>query len=123
MLPFKVVGLANGDFNGVQRVGCGDYQFLIRDGVRDSSAVAYLPPNQRAGGTGRSTVRPQSLVTKILFNQTANGTEAVGVQFVDTSQGPPSASATVFTAGAKREVCSGLHHLIASSHLFAVSGV
>ena len=84
------------------RWGCGDYQFLIRDGIRDSSAVAYLPPNQRAGGTGTITVRPYSLAVKIVTTKQSNGTPAaVGIEFVDVSQGEPT---SLSFAHAKREI-------------------
>ena len=56
----------NDDFNGVQREGCGEYQFLIRDGVRDSSAVAFLSPFRRHYA-GKLEIRPFSHVTKIIF--------------------------------------------------------
>jgi len=87
-----VTNMSNGDFNGGVRNGCGHYQFLIRDGVRDSSAVSFLPPNQRAGGSGKITVRPYSHATRILFEHNSSGyPQAVGVEFLDLTR--PTAAA------------------------------
>ena len=74
----------NLDFNGIQREGCGEYQFLIRDGVRDSSAVAFLSPSRQDRGS--LEIRPYSHVTKIMFN----GSTAVGVEYVNTKEQPTS---------------------------------
>jgi len=105
----SVTGTDNGDFNGVHRVGCGHYQFLIREGVRDSSAVSFLPPNQRAGGKGSITVRPYSFATRVLFERNSTGyPRAIGVEFVDTRKSGgkpvPGKPHTLRRVYARREV-------------------
>ena len=90
----------NKDFNGVQREGCGEYQFLIRDGVRDSSAVAFLSPLRRHYA-GRLEIRPFSHVTKIIFE----GKNAVGVEYVNSTKQPSSKSSLErHVAYSKREI-------------------
>ena len=52
-------------------------------------------------------MKAQSQVTKVLFNNTANGTQAIGVEFLDTSSSPINGTATL-TAMAKHEVSPNL---------------
>ena len=47
----------NGDFNGAGRLGVGPYQFLIRNGVRDSTAAAFLEAGDAGTDTERYTER------------------------------------------------------------------
>jgi choline dehydrogenase len=67
-------GLArNEDFNGAEQDGVGVYQVTQRDGMRASTAVAYLHPViERAN----LTVMPYMQVERVLFE----GTRAVGVR-------------------------------------------
>ncbi len=67
-------GLArNEDFNGDEQDGVGLYQVTQRDGMRASTAVAYLHP---ASERANLTVMPYMHVQRVLFE----GTRAVGVQ-------------------------------------------
>eukprot|EP00937_MAST-01D_sp_MAST-1D-sp2_P006320 g6320.t1 len=76
------------DFNGVSaRHGVGQYQFLIREGVRDSSAAAFIGPllnGTRGGRLGNAPIRARggavSLMTGTLAARVSfNGTRARGV--------------------------------------------
>ena len=70
----------NADFNGQERAGVGPYQFLIRNGVRDSTAAAYLGRASESGKhNGHLEVIPEAIVSRILFE----GTRAVGAAYVD----------------------------------------
>ncbi|MCW5259077.1 choline dehydrogenase [Verminephrobacter eiseniae] len=62
----------NEDFNGAHFEGAGIYEASIRNGKRDSSAVAYLHP---ALGRSRLQVETEAQVAQILFDgqQCANG--------------------------------------------------
>src|SRR3954464_10334049 len=64
----------NDDFNGAQQEGAGFYQTTTRNGVRSSTAAAYLPPARRRENL---KVVPQALATRILFE----GRRAVGVEY------------------------------------------
>jgi choline dehydrogenase len=64
----------NGDFNGARQEGAGFYQSTTRDGVRSSTAVAYLDPARRRGNL---KVMSEALATRILFE----GRRAVGVEY------------------------------------------
>jgi choline dehydrogenase-like flavoprotein len=63
------------DFNGAQPEGAGLWQVTIKDGVRVSSASAYLRP---AMARSNLEVRMRCLVTRVLFE----GTRAVGVEYL-----------------------------------------
>ena len=63
----------NPDFNGAQMEGAGYYQQTTRDGVRSSTAAAYLTPAVRA--RSNLTIVSEALVERI---ETRNGT-ATGV--------------------------------------------
>ena len=67
----------NGDFNGARRSGVGFYQFMIRDGVRDSAAAAFLGARKRPQTV---TVRTHSLVSRVLFDESRK--KAWGVEYV-----------------------------------------
>ena len=66
----------NGDFNGARRSGVGFYQFMIRDGVRDSAAAAYIGRRTKPPSV---TVRTHALVTRVLFDDQRRAT---GVELV-----------------------------------------
>ena len=66
---------ANADFNGPRQDGAGFYQLTQRDGMRCSSAVAYLHP---ALARPNLTLVPGALVTRLLFE----GERAVGAEIV-----------------------------------------
>jgi len=65
----------------------GYYQYIIRDGVRDSPAAAYLGKGKRPAGL---EVRTSAHVTRLLFQETSNekwGENPVvtGVEYADVS--------------------------------------
>jgi choline dehydrogenase len=64
---------ATDDFNGERQEGVGIYQVTQRDGLRCSSAVAFLRP---AEARPNLTVLHSTLVRRIVFD----GTQAVGVE-------------------------------------------
>jgi choline dehydrogenase len=70
---------ANDDFNGPEQDGVGWYQVTQRDGLRCSTAVAYLHP---AMARPNLTVETGAHVTRLLLD----GTRAVGVE-VDQRDG------------------------------------
>jgi choline dehydrogenase len=63
------------DFNGAQPEGAGLWQVTIKDGVRVSSANAYLRPIWRRASLD---VRLRAHVTRVLFS----GSRAVGVEYL-----------------------------------------
>src|SRR5213082_2926362 len=64
------------DFNGAQTEGAGLWQVTIKDGVRVSSASAYLRPVR---GRPNLEVQLQAQATKVLFS----GSRAVGVEYLE----------------------------------------
>jgi choline dehydrogenase-like flavoprotein len=52
------------DFNGPLRKGAGFYQFMIRDGVRDSAGAAYLGGERQPPTV---VVKAHALATRLLF--------------------------------------------------------
>ena len=70
------LGIApNRDFNGAQADGAGVWQVTIRDGVRVSSASAYLRPAMRRPNL---EVRLHAQAARVLFD----GTRASGVEYL-----------------------------------------
>lgn len=67
---------SNPDFNGESREGAGFYQFMIRDGVRDSAAAAFLGTRTRPAAV---TVRTHAYVSRVLFDAAKH---ARGVEYV-----------------------------------------
>ncbi len=63
------------DFNGAQTEGAGLWQMTIRDGVRASTANAFLRPALKRKNLSLQT---HAQVTRVVFE----GTRAVGVEFV-----------------------------------------
>jgi choline dehydrogenase len=63
------------DFNGAQPEGAGLWQVTIKDGVRVSSANAYLRPIRRRANL---EVRLRAHATRVLFS----GSRAVGVEYL-----------------------------------------
>jgi choline dehydrogenase len=63
------------DFNGAQPEGAGLWQVTIKDGVRVSSANAYLRPVRRRANLD---VRLRAHATRVLFS----GSRAVGVEYL-----------------------------------------
>ena len=83
------------DFNGPQMEGTGWHHVNIKDGVRQSTAIAYLKP---AEGRPNLTLQTNSQATRLLFE----GTRCVGVEYVrngSTEQARASAEVIV-SAGA-----------------------
>jgi choline dehydrogenase len=101
-------GLArNEDFNGPEQDGVGIYQLTQRDGMRASTAVAYLHP---AAERDNLTVMPYMQVSRVLFD----GTRAVGVEASQLGQSQE--------LRAEREVilCGGTYN---SPQLLMLSGI
>jgi choline dehydrogenase len=63
------------DFNAAQTEGAGLWQVTIKDGVRVSTASAYLRPAMRRVNL---TVRQRALATRVLFS----GTRSTGVEYL-----------------------------------------
>jgi len=98
---------ANDDFNGAEQEGVGRLQFTIREGRRESTAMAYLHPVE-----DRPNLHVETFVTvlKIIFD----GTHARGVQGMRLGE--------LLEFRAEREVllCAGAY---ASPQLLMLSGV
>src|SRR6266480_4861169 len=74
------VGIAHThDFNGAQSEGAGLWHVTIKDGVRVSSANAYLRPIRRRANLD---LRLRTHVTRVLFS----GSRAVGVEYLRAGQ-------------------------------------
>jgi len=102
------VGIENTrDFNGAQPEGAGLWQVTIKDGVRVSSANAYLRPIWRRANLD---VRLRAHVTRVLFS----GSRAVGVEYLR--------GGTRQQAGARAEVLLAAG-AINSPQLLELSGV
>ncbi|MHC5936117.1 GMC family oxidoreductase [Nostoc sp.] len=65
----------NPDFNGMQQLGAGLYQFTVKDGKRHSAAAAFLLPILQRPNL---TTMTGALVTRLLFE----GTRTVGVEYM-----------------------------------------
>ena len=65
----------NPDFNGARQEGVGRFQLTQRDGLRCSTADAFLRPAQ---GRANLSVIPRAMATRILFD----GDRATGVEIV-----------------------------------------
>ena len=83
----------NDDFNGRVQEGAGLYQTTMRNGVRSSTAAAYLKP---ARWRTNLAVVPEALATRILFE----GRRAVGIEY--------------FTGSDKRRAKSNVEVIVAS---------
>src|SRR5262249_4710103 len=71
---------ANDDFNGATQDGCGFYQVTQKDGLRWSTASAYLRP---ALDRANLEVRTNALTCRIRFD----GTRAASVEYVCRRRG------------------------------------
>jgi choline dehydrogenase len=90
------VGIApTRDFNGAQPEGAGLWQVTIKDGVRVSSANAYLRPIRRRANLD---VRLRAHVTRVLFS----ASRAVGVEYLrgGTPQQARARAEVLLAAGA-----------------------
>lgn len=104
----EAAGIAqNPDFNGASQEGAGLYQITTRDGVRASSATAFLRPAMKRGNL---RVVTGAHVTRILFE----GREAVGVEY--------RRGGSVHVAHAGREVILSAG-AVNSPHILQLSGV
>ena len=83
------------DFNGAQPEGAGLWQVTIKDGVRVSSANAYLRPVRRRANLD---VRLRAHATRVLFS----GSRAVGVEYLrgGTRQQARARAEVLLAAGA-----------------------
>lgn len=97
----------NEDFNGASMEGVGFYQINTKDGLRMSTARAYLVPARRRANL---VVRTGALATRILFD----GRRSTGVTFRHAGG--------IETARARREVILSAG-AIASPVLLQVSGI
>src|SRR6478736_1745923 len=95
------------DFNGANHEGAGLWQVTIRDGVRVSSASAYLAAARRRANL---EVHTQALATRVLFS----GTRASGVEYLQAG------ATRTAQAGAEVLVCGGA---INSPQLLELSGL
>ncbi|MDA0339609.1 MAG: choline dehydrogenase [Proteobacteria bacterium] len=95
------------DFNGAQQEGATSYDFTIKDGKRQSTAVAFLRPAMKRANL---TVETGALTNRVLVD----GTKATGVEY---TQG-----GTVKTASATREVISA-GGAVNSPQLLLLSGI
>jgi choline dehydrogenase len=97
------------DFNGYQQEGMGDYQLTIRDGVRWSTASAYLRP---ALERPNLTVISSAHATRVIIEKG----RAVGIEY---AAGPGKPLERV-TAGKEVLLAAGAFQ---SPHLLLLSGV
>ncbi len=98
---------ATADYNGAQQEGFGPMQMTVKNGVRWSTANAYLRP---ARGRTNLTVVTHALVHRVLLE----GKRAVGVQYERKGE--------VVSVGADREVILSAGS-IGSPHLLQLSGI
>jgi choline dehydrogenase len=94
------------DFNGADQFGVNFYQFTIRDGIRSSSASAFLRPAARRSNL---TILTDAHVEHILFN----GRQACGIAF--------RLGGTTQTVSARETILSG--GAINSPQLLLLSGI
>jgi choline dehydrogenase len=97
----------NRDFNGAEQEGVGPYQATIRDGVRCSTALAFLEPARRRANL---VVESGALVTRVVVENK----RAVGVEYVargDRRRAEASRE-VVLSAGA-----------VGSPHVLLLSGI
>ena len=96
----------NPDMNDPEQTGAGPLPTNNNDGIRVSTAIAYLNPNRHRSNL---TIRGNSVATKILFE----GKKAIGVEVeTDGQRAPVYGDEIVLSAGA-----------IASPQLLLLSGV
>jgi choline dehydrogenase-like flavoprotein len=101
----------NPDFNGARQEGVGRFQLTQRDGMRESTADAFLRPAlARAGATRNLEVVPRAMATRIVFE----GRRATGVEVARDGR--------VSVLRAQREVivAAGAYH---SPVLLMLSGI
>jgi len=103
---------ANDDFNGPQQEGMGHYQLTLRNGLRQSSARAFLQPVRHRRNL---KVLTHALATRVLFS----GLTATGVDF---QLGSGRSSPTRQQAHARKEIllCGGT---LNSPQLLELSGI
>ena len=106
---------SNVDFNGERRDGAGFYQFMIRDGVRDSSAAAFIGAERRPASV---TVRTHALVSRVLFDK--GGRRAWGVEYVRGTNPTNSAPREVVAANYEVVLSAGA---VNSPKLLQLSGI
>jgi len=96
-----------GDFNGAQTEGAGLWQVTIKDGVRVSTASAYLRP---ASGRANLAIELRAQATRVLFS----GARAHGIEYLQGGRRQ--------TARARREVILAAG-AINSPQLLELSGI
>mmetsp|Transcript_63199 Transcript_63199/g.105144 ORF Transcript_63199/g.105144 Transcript_63199/m.105144 type:complete len:610 (-) Transcript_63199:232-2061(-) len=102
------------DFNGEKRNGAGFYQFMIRDGLRDSAAAAFLGEERRPKSVQIIT---HAHVTRLFFDSTRRVSE---VEYIRGRA--PIGLAARLRVGVRHEVvmCAGA---IMSPKLLQLSGI
>lgn len=98
------------DYNGVTHAGSGYFQRTIRNGLRHSSAKAFLKPVRKHP---RLRLIMQAQVVQVLLD----GKRATGVEYV---RGGPQGPREVARAGREIILCAGT---INSSRLLQLSGI
>jgi choline dehydrogenase-like flavoprotein len=90
----SLLGLKTVDYNGAQQVGTAIIQNTIKDGIRSSTANAYLESDPHPSN---SKISVNSYVTKVLIRHK----KAKGVEFIKNNQ--------TYRVCAKKEVivCAG----------------
>src|SRR5207247_9302569 len=82
----------NDDFNGVTQDGCGFYQVTQKDGVRGSTASAYLRP---ALERSNLTVITNATACRVRFD----GHRAVGVDYVTRGRAASAEAREIVLSG------------------------
>jgi choline dehydrogenase len=98
----------NPDYNANEMIGAGFYQITMQDGLRASTARAYLRPALKSGN--RLDIRTGAFVTRILFD----GRRAIGVGYTQNG------TAKTVRAGAEVILCGGA---INTPQLLQLSGI
>ena len=85
----------NTDFNGASQAGAGFYQTTMREGLRASTAVAYLDPVRKRANL---RIACGALTTRVLFD----GRRATGVEYTcgGTTRTATAAAEVILAAGA-----------------------
>lgn len=97
----------NPDFNSGQQLGCGFYQVMMRDGLRNSAAVAYLNP---ARSRPNLKIETNCAVSKIIIEKG----RAVGVEVIQKNR------SRILRTEREVLICAGG---IGSPHILLRSGI
>ncbi|XP_054155736.1 L-sorbose 1-dehydrogenase-like [Oppia nitens] len=105
------LGIQSLDINGANQLGTTVAQSTAADGLRSSTANAYIDPNPHSDNLN---ILVYSFVTKILFAQSTHGPRAIGVEYLRDG--------IKHTVMARKEVilCAGV---VRTPQLLMVSGI